>query len=97
MKKIVMTLIVGALATGFIYSQGVSAAASGDFSSPAASASYASSGDMSVSQDDETVVSRVENNQETYQWGRSTGCSTGCSVGCSSGCSSGCSVGCRRW
>ena len=61
----------------------------GDFSSPAAEASYVQGGDISSVSSETSFVMDIENATTVQQW---TARSTGCSVGCSSGCS----FGCRR-
>jgi len=66
---------------------------SGTFSTPAAEASYAQSGDLNTAVSSVVLARNIVGNSGEVGY-RSDGCSYGCSYGCSSGCSSGCSVGC---
>lgn len=106
MKAIILSVVCASGLGMFAMNQNVETSAAGDFSSPAAEASYVQSGDISNIASETSFVMDLEENTTVHQWGRSSGCSTGCSMGCSSGCSSGCSMGCssgcsmgcgRRW
>ena len=70
---------------------------SGTFSTPAAEASYAQSGNINTTVSNTMLAQNIVGNSGEIgyrSYSCSDGCSVGCSVGCSSGCSSGCSYGC---
>ena len=95
MKALIKTFLLLIVAAAIaVPSVGLADEAS-NFSSPAAAASFKSTGDMAVHVAPSALASQVISGVQVKQIARSTGCSVGCTVGCTTGCTTGCSFGCK--